>query len=255
MICPICIKEFLEKELTEEHIIPASVGGVIKTKTCATCNNTLGSKIDSHLLSWMHNEEANEGLRSMRVDMVVNNHKVNNHVIWPKDPNETIKINAIKKTTDPKALEGLKNSLLAGDDKIEMKFNLRFNPNKMYLSVLKIAYLFIYKKIGESYATSKELYKIRSMIEKANHADEDLKYLILSLSRNKPIFPDKKLQVGVIAYNQHNLPHYLVLIKLKTEVERYFGVVLPMLATNYKHFIEMQKKEFEKQKLLKSKIP
>ena len=56
-VCPICLRHFSPKDLdqslpnplTLEDAPPKSLGGKANTLTCKVCNNTTGSKIDSHL--------------------------------------------------------------------------------------------------------------------------------------------------------------------------------------------------------------
>lgn len=53
--CPICFSGFSRSaldsgDLTLEHIIPESLGGVTGTLTCRPCNNHLGSNADSRLV-------------------------------------------------------------------------------------------------------------------------------------------------------------------------------------------------------------
>lgn len=65
VLCPLCMREFrreqIESELHEEHIIPNSAGAKEITLTCRTCNNILGSQIDSHLARRIRIDCANNG--------------------------------------------------------------------------------------------------------------------------------------------------------------------------------------------------
>jgi hypothetical protein len=47
--CPICLKPGPD---SYEHVGPIRLGGAKLTKTCARCNNELGSKLDAALISW-----------------------------------------------------------------------------------------------------------------------------------------------------------------------------------------------------------
>ena len=64
ILCPLCLKEFeesdVEKNLTEEHVIPSSAAGRITTLTCRTCNSECGSEIDSHFARVFRIEEARQ---------------------------------------------------------------------------------------------------------------------------------------------------------------------------------------------------
>jgi len=47
--CPICLST---DPSTEEHVGPQRLGGRALTRTCAPCNNELGSKLDAALVAW-----------------------------------------------------------------------------------------------------------------------------------------------------------------------------------------------------------
>ena len=50
--CIICRKEKENKEFSDEHVIPDSLGGVYHIyNVCKECNSRLGDKIDIHLVN------------------------------------------------------------------------------------------------------------------------------------------------------------------------------------------------------------
>lgn len=51
--CPICLST---DDMTDEDVPPISIGGSVLTRTCARCNNGLGSRVDTHLVAWWHGE-------------------------------------------------------------------------------------------------------------------------------------------------------------------------------------------------------
>lgn len=65
--CPICLTP---GEGTKEDVPPKSIGGKVLTNTCKDCNSKLGSRVDSHLGMWMHDEVETwvtiEGVRGRR---------------------------------------------------------------------------------------------------------------------------------------------------------------------------------------------
>lgn len=52
-VCPICLDP---DPGTREDLPPISMGGDVLAYTCKLCNNTLGSRIDNHLVTWWHGE-------------------------------------------------------------------------------------------------------------------------------------------------------------------------------------------------------
>lgn len=53
-VCAYCQK-FVAR-LTKEHVVPRCVGGRMKIRVCATCNNARGCKLDDpRFVAWRHN--------------------------------------------------------------------------------------------------------------------------------------------------------------------------------------------------------
>lgn len=48
-VCPICLSDDVT---SKEHVGPKAIGGAYMTKTCARCNNELGSRLDKPLAEW-----------------------------------------------------------------------------------------------------------------------------------------------------------------------------------------------------------
>ncbi|MGE0843223.1 HNH endonuclease [Pseudonocardia sp.] len=48
--CPICLEN---SPADREHVPPRSIGGQIRTLTCARCNNDLGSRVEDELFAWL----------------------------------------------------------------------------------------------------------------------------------------------------------------------------------------------------------
>jgi len=68
VLCPLCLQAYSEDvidleepELTEEHIIPESLGGKLVTLSCKSSNSTHGSKLDSHLVQMMRSQDSLAG--------------------------------------------------------------------------------------------------------------------------------------------------------------------------------------------------
>ena len=51
-ICIICLNNFEDEFKSIEHVFPESIGGCITTdRVCKSCNDHLGSFVDSHLVN------------------------------------------------------------------------------------------------------------------------------------------------------------------------------------------------------------
>jgi hypothetical protein len=47
--CPICLDL---APVSREHVPPLALGGTVMTRTCARCNNELGSRLEASLINW-----------------------------------------------------------------------------------------------------------------------------------------------------------------------------------------------------------
>jgi hypothetical protein len=54
-VCPLCAVPVSEADLSDEHVPPYSVGGIVRTRTCATCNGR-GSRAEAELVRWWARE-------------------------------------------------------------------------------------------------------------------------------------------------------------------------------------------------------
>ena len=60
-LCPACFKELPidSEQVTEEHIVPRSAGGLVTTFLCNSCNSTFGRKQTRWLSDWITLNEGN----------------------------------------------------------------------------------------------------------------------------------------------------------------------------------------------------
>src|SRR5690242_11774621 len=72
VLCPLCLGEYSEEaldlddpELTEEHIIPGSLGGEITTLPCKRCNSLHGTELDAHLIQMLTVKDALAGVGTL----------------------------------------------------------------------------------------------------------------------------------------------------------------------------------------------
>lgn len=176
--CPICSNCFDEnelknRELSLEHVPPASVGGKAIILTCKTCNNTAGHKFESHLSkrqtltnfteTLLDKKEGLGGRARLNFgDMTVN-------VSISTEKGKTI-ISILDKINDPKTTQRLSQTfktMSVETPQPNLTFNIETNSysdRKIKLSLLKTAFLAASAKLGYTYALSPVLNLIRHQI-------------------------------------------------------------------------------------------
>lgn len=208
-VCPICrgvfgVQHMQNKELTLEHVPPASVGGKAIILTCKECNNQAGHKFECH-----------ESKKKKVINFA-------NTLLGGKDGHggkgrlkfEGVSVNVAISTSGGKTtieiLEGQNNPNLSQnitesiEDVIgispqpEIQFNIEsiesYDFKKYQLSLLKSAYLVAVAKFGYCYGLSPTLENIRCQIKEPENV----------VVENWHIKPNCKLQSNILGVDHKN---------------------------------------------------
>ncbi|SDY11500.1 HNH endonuclease [Lutibacter oricola] len=249
--CPLCSEHFNkqnldDKTLTLEHNPPKSLGGKGSILTCKKCNSKSGHSIDVELLNALetldnYSFKPNSEFRT----------KFHNESTGDKGVNAKIKIdnegkfiiNVDSKNNNPKISEKFFNSasqtyhnpMFTTDLKnIGWQKKLSFNFPKpeplnekiLAISLLKIAYLLAFEKLGYIFLFSKNMQIIRQQLDNPD------KEIIKRPFWIKYDFPDDNLGVNIIT-KPRELRAFLIIFDLKTNSDKYrFAIVLPSLGEN-----------------------
>lgn len=170
VLCPLCLRTFdraaLEDRgpngLSEEHVVPRSVGGRICTLTCRRCNNTDGSRIDSQLELDMRLRQfaAGTGPRQsgyVRVD------DLHLPIWWSRSAEgEVLEI----KGGPPIVLEAFGRHLQAmrEGDTFNLTIKTGIVANRVRRAMVRIAYLAIFESLGYHYVLSDAGHFVRSVL-------------------------------------------------------------------------------------------
>lgn len=249
--CPICINYF-EKEdihdtinpLTIEHNPPKSLGGKSSIITCKKCNSQAGHKIDNEVLKTLleidsYNFKPNSEIRTKFYNDSTDGKGINGK-IKIENAGEFV-INIDSKNNNPelykKFVESEEyeyNSGLFSTDisNIGWRKKMQFNfdkpkirdENLARVSLLKIAYLLAFEKLGYLYIFNKNCQIIREQIKQPE------KNIIQNPFWINYKFPDKFLGINIIT-KPRELRSILVVYDLKTKSDTYrISICLPGLS-------------------------
>lgn len=246
--CPICLTYFEKSDLnneinplTIEHNPPQSLGGKSSVLTCKKCNSEAGHKIDNEILTVLREIDAINFKPNSEIKTKFFNDSTEGNGVNAKikiEDNGTFIINIDTKNNNPAThkkffeseIHEYKSPIFSTDfTETGWSKKLSFNfekPNKRNerlasISLLKIAYLLAYEKLGHLYLFNKNSEIIR----------EQIKFPEKELIKN-PFwihykFPDHILGVNIIT-KPRELRCILVVFDLKTKSDNYrISICLP----------------------------
>ena len=176
-LCPLCLRDFAEgsirgeqPELTEEHCIPKRLGRNIFVLTCASCNHESGYSVDAHLGRRLRFEQFWNGSYDEAVParLEIAGHQLAVNVRRTGGQENKTDMIVVKRASDDKAILAAQQLMKREPPISEVK--LHFGPHetpdirRSRISLLKTAYLLMFRRFGYSYILNKELEPIRQQI-------------------------------------------------------------------------------------------
>jgi hypothetical protein len=223
--CPLCLTEYrLENiaELSREHVVPSKLGGYSETLTCRRkCNNTHGTRLDSHLINAMRAMDAVEGVAPIPAVLGSDKGKIVADLFLPSGPKpEPFRIQIVGKASNMEASEDLRNSLRDGFT-LNVQMSFPFVPERYFRAAFRAAFLSVFKVEGYQYALSVGAEQVRNMLDAEVPVLE--KVIMEAFPEREPatdllVMPVSFTDVGEC---------YSVLLRLRTKRTRYITVFLP----------------------------
>ena len=159
--CPLCVRGFASIDaLTLEHVPPKSIGGRQLVLTCRECNNTSGSRLDSHIRAGRDLQEIAAGERTAAVGLKAFGHAINARATFPPD---SILLTGVPEKSNPDAhrafFEGLDAASASGssDWSINLEFSTRHSERREGVGWLRAAYLYVFAALGYDFVMRPEL--------------------------------------------------------------------------------------------------
>jgi len=250
LICPLCWEETLYEDLTEEHIVPDSVGGNCLTLTCEPCNNNHGSKLDAHLARYQSIIDAFNGHGVLKTKLEINGSRVATDLHWGKNSKD---FKIIAKASDPKACDKIHSDFV--EDKVTdgmITFEYGYSQNGFKTAVLRAAYLAVFRRFGYVYLNHPVVQIIREKICNSRSQHPRIGSLVFEV-RNYQIPYDRPYLIT--GGNINDVKFAMVLIRVRKETTTYLGAILPVPLAGYEKFFETMETCSNKMNGIKLNIP
>lgn len=231
MACPLCRQFFGDNDLDKlsiEHVIPQSVGGRIEVLTCKKCNNTFGTKVDTHLGRQLQAQDFLSGDHAGKLRQRVTGTQGRATVEVAVSKSDTqgmaVEIHLLRERSNPAQLEQLLSSLKQGDTLLGFDFLGNDKPDirKARLSLLKSAYLLMVHYFGYGYMLTVPAALVHQQLAEP---DQDLIPLKAAV---RPLPCDHGLRGVCVVTAPSHLACFLLPVAVTSDNRPYaFGVVLP----------------------------
>jgi hypothetical protein len=227
--CPICLRLFdrgaLEaSEVTEEHVVPSSLGGRIVTLTCRECNSTAGSTLESQLVRRLERDDFLAGVRTRPLPgrVSVGEGEIAGEVYMYPD---RIELHGMPSISSPKRHGAAVSILRSGVMPEEVGLSLRWECKGLssWIAVLRMGYLLAFYNFGYAYIMHPNLQQVRDQIR--NPEQQVIPTEVIGLLGEWPHAANQL----VLVYAPSQLRCFYAVLRLSTEVVRHMGVVLPGL--------------------------
>jgi hypothetical protein len=254
-ICPLCGKSgFTEKDvlgpqpkLTDEHCIPDGLGPTISVLTCAGCNNTAGSKIDSELHKRVRFEDFCKAQQAepINVRMTIEDMDVGVDIIRTGGDKPRMDIRILAEQSNPEHVKKTqeilmacaKNGVTPNPMKIHFRANILARDRLVLISLLKAGYLLLFKWFGYHAIASPTFDPVRRQIRDYKSEELNVESIVLR-------YPIESLPETICFFRTSGAEGIAVPIALSKYTIGYF-VIMPVNAMTYAKFDELHKRHQE----------
>jgi hypothetical protein len=226
-LCPLCLRLFPRDSLsagdiTEEHIIPRSLGGRLTTLTCRECNSRAGSTLEAQLAHRLEREDFLAGLsdKPLRARVSIGDGEMGAQVYRYPD---RIEIHGVLDISHPELHATAVRALDSGRMPGEVSLRVHYRGLPSWVAALRIGYLIMFSYFGYGYILHQNLQQVRRQISRPDQQSIGSR-AVVRLEQAPPV-PNG---VGLL-YAPKDLRCFFVALDLSTALDRYLGVVLPGL--------------------------
>lgn len=249
-ICPLDLKVhhhvYEEDPLTLEDAPPKSLGGKAHILTCKSCNNNRGHDIDAELAKFIKNSK----LIEVAFNRLKEGKSINNLALPKTDQNVTFEINgrfidgAIRFNESGEISVVVPEKLFPG---AVLNFLGSKIPKEAQYSLLKAAYILLFKKTGYTLLLDKSFDIVREQIENPNKNIYPENFCRI-LPKNAVLTRDnKEIEQGVFFVQDKGIESILVSFDIKLgDWEKKILVFLPLPVRELKSSLENLKEIMKK---------
>ncbi|WP_428307281.1 HNH endonuclease [Lacipirellula sp.] len=228
--CPLCLKPISENEATVEHIIPESVDGRLKTLTCKSCNSLTGSRIDSHLQRWHHAQRLHSG-SPIPCKVTIGDSTVT--AVYKRTEETGVSLEIIGRASNPEHVEKSTDLLTSGvKDEFTVVLELGYSLERVWLALLKSAYLAVFRQQGYEYAVHPAIAPISERILGRSSGGPSLETIVGKIrpSHTAPPWDDEIMIIQGRTVTQNDC--FAVIVRTGRDFPSWHLVYLP-LANNH----------------------
>ena len=235
-VCPICLKFFartenLAEDVAIEHIVPEALAGQVTTLTCRRCNNTAGSKLDSHLVQRVR-IEGRRGPIQAGVEFCGT--KFRGEVHLPDSADDSIRMYGIRQQSDPREIDNFGKLLSEGiwdGQNIKLDLKLGYEPVRSLTALLRSAYLLMFRLFGYSYVFDKSAEVIRKSITEPLVETDALK----GISWKVAVQPPTETGISIVT-KPKELRSFIIFLTLDRGQDHVSAIALPPPNTGTEFF-------------------
>ncbi len=214
--CPTCLRDLpvenfgssdVARAISEEHIIPDSVGGKQTTFLCKSCNSTFGGKQTKWLVEWI---ELNEGgapfpsnPKKQKASINANGRKLNGSMHVGDDG--AIEFYTDRKRSNPVDFDAHWREPKPSEIKIEFSMPVFSNEESLRVGYLTAAYGLWFKNFGYSFVLQSIMNTVREQMQHPEKCIIDWNFLIETPTReiNEP-------SIGLMRFDEDYFPIALI---------------------------------------------
>lgn len=214
--CPTCLRDFPvdgnsrsseHDRITEEHIIPKSVGGKLTTFLCKACNSIFGAKQTRWLGEWIELSEGNAPFplnpKKQRASLTANGLVMNGFTRLAEDGG--IEFVSDRKRSNPKHHDELWNAPKPAEIRVSLSMPVFQNEHALRVGYLTAAYCLWFKSFGYSWVLQSALDGVRAQILDPEQNIVAWEYLIEVDAREI-----ERPSVGLIKFDADFFPFALI---------------------------------------------
>jgi hypothetical protein len=226
-LCPLCLQIFGREsiatgDLTEEHIVPRSLGGGLVTLTCQQCNTNAGSSLESHLVRRFEYEDfvAGTSCRPQRARVPVGSGEMGADIYRYAD---RIEIHGLPSNSHPELHAAAVRALERGVMPRSVTLTQTYKGLPSWVAVLRMGYLLMFHHFGYRYILHNNVSRVRKQI--LSPKEQRVTSRAVVRLDQAPAVP---YGVGVL-YAPKELRCFAATFNLTTGLDRHLAVVLPGL--------------------------
>jgi hypothetical protein len=237
LICPLCWKETRLDDLSIEHVVPSSIGGMATVLTCRRCNNDHGSSLDAHLAQYQTMADAFQGHGMIPTELNINGKRLVANLEW----GDTSKnFHVVGKASDLRQQDLVKADFQSGKvQEVNFTIDFGYSKNRFQTALLRAAYLILFRRLGYEYVQHEIVQILRRRICEPSLEFPRLGSFTMEL-RNCNLPADE--QHLIANGNVNGVRFFLVLVRVQKRTITHLAVFMPFPEEDSKQYFDLMER-------------